>query len=293
MANAKEEGDTGRLQPHVEGKMSKSKDTVVSTLLQRSKGITRRLKSKRPNTTATLQQHPPDPNVLVEKKKLDGFLQKTQYNLTISTTASTRSSSPGRSHDNYSFDYPIARWPSQQTSISSDSGSGSMDESLATFGTSSKVPDDADLLKEGYQLDANFFKEWLQLFKSRSAETSAKEANEAMKLLVHPVKATSRHSNEEVIIEGCPSDLLSAQYTLESSTDTMSTVHHRISTPLATTSASCSFNFTPNFFGVEMLKSVANKTVHQNKAQRKNGSGVNDEDADSRDDKSRSTLYSI
>jgi len=144
MAYTKEDGGTGRLQPHEEGKgSSKSKDTVISSLVQRSKGVTRRLKlkSKHPATTttatATYQQHPNPNTTHAQKKKLDEFLNKKIYNLTISTTETSSSSSLGQIHVQHSFDYPIARsrWPSQQTYIRS----GSTDESFVIKGSQSDI----------------------------------------------------------------------------------------------------------------------------------------------------------
>jgi hypothetical protein len=72
-----------------------------------------------------------------QKKKLDEFLNKKIYNLTISTTETSSSSSLGQIHVQHSFDYPIARsrWPSQQTYIRS----GSTDESFVIEGSQSDI----------------------------------------------------------------------------------------------------------------------------------------------------------
>jgi hypothetical protein len=88
-----------------------------------------------------------------------------------------------------------------------------------------------------------------------SAENSAKYAdNEAGKQQeFRLVETTSCHSEAEVqvIVNGPPIDLLSAQCTTEESTKTMSTYTHRITTP-ETTSAGCSVS--SSFFGNEMLE---------------------------------------
>ncbi len=63
-----------------------------------------------------------------------------------------------------------------------------------------------------------------------SAENSAKYAdNEAGKQQEFRLVETT--AQVEVIVDGSPSDLLSAQYTIEASTDAMSIITHLITTP--------------------------------------------------------------
>jgi hypothetical protein len=276
MASSAEEGGTGRRFQSLGQKLSNDNAVNSSRLLL----LQRRLKrAKQPNRTTNTYMHHPN-TAHVQRKKLDGFLQKTQKGLTISTTETTCSSSEGLSHANHSFDYPISRFQSHQIlgseSYSSDSyGSSSMEEeSFATsfttsFDTTSQAPDAAVL-----------FKEWRNLY-ALSEVTSVNYADdEATKQEeFRLIESTSRHSDVEVVIDGSPSDLLSAQCTVEgSSSDTTSTVNRHIPTPPEATSAACAFSF--NFFGNEMLKSVAKKVSQMN------ASGVNDDDSDYSDNNS-------
>lgn len=241
----------------VDDKIMANKSTVGRSLLQR---LQRRLRmsTNHPRTTTTTQgQYPSD-----VQKKLDS-LRNNQPKLTISTTelddtarrrfvqktCSSLSSTvqENKGHRHLFFDY----WPSH-----SGSGSGSMDESCKVA-----QPD-----------DASHFEEWL----STRYENTAK-------VKFHPAEKTRHHVDEEVTIDGSPSDLLSAQYTVQTSTDTMSNPNQRIQTPHEITSKSCSFNF--DFFGGDMLNSVA-ETVSQIKSLRTYGSEDYDADSDYSDDDS-------
>ena len=143
---AYEQDGTGRLQPHVRGK--KTNGSVVSN--SRLLLLQRRLKRNKRTTTTTQRPN----TVRTQRKKLDGFLEKTQSKLTISTaeTSCTSSLSQSLPLANHSFEYQISRMPSQQTFGSDSYGSGSMEDSLAdsfaTFAISSQRKDATALFKE-------------------------------------------------------------------------------------------------------------------------------------------------
>ena len=259
-------------------KMSKENKVGTSRrLLLLQRGLNRR--SKHTTATSTNLQNP-NTDLVQPKKKLDGFLEKTLTELTVTTTQSTCStSSLSQSAVNHSFEYPLRRNSSQQTfgSGSYDSGSygsSGMDESLSTFGTESLSTFATS--SQASNPPADLYKEWRDLY-GLSTENSDDEADKQAESNDDTdeqeglclVETTISHSNDaEVISNDSLNDLLTAQYTLESSTDTMSSQvamiledlkenNHPIQTPRDT---SCSFNF--NLFGNEMLKSVA-ETVSQ------------------------------
>jgi len=280
---AYEQDATGRLQTHVRGK--KTNGSVVSN--SRLLLLQRRLKRNKRTTTTTQRPN----TVRTQRKKLDGFLEKTQSKLTISTaeTSCTSSLSQSLPLANHSFEYQISRMPSQQTFGSDSYGSGSMEDSLAdsfaTFAISSQRKDATAL-----------FKEWRSLYvlsagnSENHADDEGDDTQEEFpsdeKTISSQLDTDSRAGSQadgQVIIHGSPSDLLSAAYTIESSSDTMSAPNQHIPTPPQTTTAACSFNL--NFFGSEILKSVAN-AVSQMTAQGKDESGVNDDNSEYSNDNS-------
>eukprot|EP00984_Skeletonema_dohrnii_P021099 scaffold10440_cov161-Skeletonema_dohrnii-CCMP3373.AAC.3 len=260
MAHAEQRGK-GRSQPQVKDKVPPSAIQHLSSRFQR-----RLKKSKLPKQITTLQ-HPPK-NVHVEKKKIDGFSKKNKSKLTVTTTESTCASSLSQNH---SFEYQMSSFPSQQTR-NSGIGSFSMDEeSYASYGETPKAPDDVDLVSE-----------WLQLYAcSNTSSYTFDEADEQEEY--RPNRKTNRHSDNEMINYDSPRDLLSENYSLASSNDTITPTNHRIPTPPEIASASCSFNF--DLFGLSMLKSVG-QSMSKIKAQIEEDSIVDDEYLDSCDDNS-------
>ena len=253
----------------MEGKPTKNRTLLQLSKFQRrvKKNKSKKSIDKESNTSADVVV---EEKTAVQTKKFDRFFADNyDTNLTVSTTMSSYSSSFSQPQLNHSFDYPISRWSSQESY--SDINNSSMDESFTTFGTSVKAPDDKDL-----------FNEWLRLY-ACSAENAASytddEAEESRKY--RSSKGTRRHSNAGVLIYGNPSDLLSEQYTLGSSTETMSTLNHRIPTPPNMAGVSCVFDF--NMFGAEMFKSVG-ESLCQIKGQTKNNIRLNDEDGECSDD---------
>lgn len=268
----------GRLHPHRDVNKTSS-GSVVSSSSSKSRLLMLQRKLRKVKDPATTAQQEPN-TVVITKKKLDGFLEKTQSKLTISTAETSCTSSLSQSHVNHSFDYPISNMPSQLGSDSYASGSKaeeSFAESFATFALGSHAQDAAEL-----------FKEWRSLY-ALSAENSEHYADDEAddedeqtehcpdddETASHRPEAEEKEVERHVIIDGTPSDL--AQLTIESSCDTMSTANHHIPTPPGTTSVPCSFNF--DFFGGEMLKSVA-RTVSQMAGQ------VMDDDSEYSDDNS-------
>ena len=217
------------------------------------------------------QQHP---NTLrVQKKTLDGFLEKTRPKLTISTTDTSCTSSLSQIPPaNNSVECQIPRMPSQHHS---------MEASVAADSIASSTAHDV----------ATLYKEWRSLYglsstgnsemcEDKKEEDNAKEEVPSEKYKNHPDVESQKESQavgQEAI--NSPSDLLSAQYTTESSTDTMKTMvlpTHRIQTPIGMTSASCSFN--PHFF--QFLKSAVQKKFMSQMPGENNGNRVSDGKSD-------------
>lgn len=253
---------------HIEVTVIMSTTPVNSSFL-----LQRRLKlaeSKRLSTANTRQQQQQQPNnVRTQKKKLDGFLEKTQSKLTISTTDTSCSSSLSQILANHSFEYQISTMPSpsqHKQTCSRDSMEDSFADSFATFAMSSTAHDVATL-----------YKEWRSLYvNAGNSENHADDEDEgddtkeefpSDEMTYSHLDAKSQTVNQ-VTIDGSLSDLLSAQHTIESSTDTMIPPNHRIQTPR--TSAACSFNF--NFLSV-----VKKKFMSQMPAQEKDETRVYDD----------------
>lgn len=305
------EGDAASRRSQWSGGTSISNDNLVSST--RLLLLQRRLKRAKRNTAANTQQQQQKPPVPRQKKKLDGFLEKTQSKLTISTAETSCTSSLSQSLPaNHSFEYQISKMPSQQ-SFGNDthgSGSGSMEDSLtdsfATFTMSSQARDAAAL-----------FKEWRSIY-AVSAENSEHHADDeddgdddttqyddntqndytTKKDEFHSDETFISHVDEEshtesyaesqafgqMIIDGTPSDLLSGQYTVESSTDEMNPPNQHIPTPPETTRTSCSINF--DFFGGnDILKSVVER-MSRMASTGKNEDGVNDDNSEYSNDSS-------
>ena len=275
---ASEHDCSRRLQRHIEG--TSNDKAVNSFLLQRRLKLA---KSKRLSTTnirhhhqKQQQQQQQQPNtVSIQKKKLDGFLEKTKSKLTISTTDTSCSSSLSNVLANHSFEYQISRMPSpsqHQQTFSSDSTEDSFADAT-TFAVSSAAHDVATLHKE-----------WLSLYalNARNSENYADDDNEGDYTKEEFPSDEMNHSHldaksqeksqavDQVTTVGSPSDLLSAQYTIESSaTETMIPQNHRTPTP-QTTSAACSFNF--NFLSV-----VKNRFMSQMPAKEKDENRMYDD----------------
>ena len=258
MAHAEQRG-RGRSQPQVKDKVPPSAIQHLSSRFQR------RLKKSKLPKQITTHQHPPK-NVNVQNKKIDGFSKKKQSKLTVTTTESTCASSLSQNH---SFEYQMSSVPSQQIKHSGI-GSFSMDEeSNASYGETPKAPDDVDLVSE-----------WLQLYAcSNTSSYTFDEADEQEEY--RSSRKTNRHSDNEMINYDSPRDLLSENYSLASSNDTITPTN--IPTPPEIASASCSFNF--DLFGLSMLKSVG-QSMSKIKAQIEEDSIVDDEYLDSCDDNS-------
>ena len=256
--NMAEVESVGRLPPHG-GVKKTSNGSVVSSSSSKSRLLMLQRKLRKVKDPAKTTQQQPN-TVVITKKKLDGFLEKTQSKLTISTAETSCTSSLSQSHVNHSFDYPISNFPSQLGSDSYASGSKaeeSFADSFATFALGSHAQEAAVL-----------FKEWRSLY-ALSAENSEHYADDEAddedeqtedcpdddETASHRPEAEEKEVERHVIIDGTPSDL--AQLTIESSCETMTTVNEHIPTPPGTTSVPCSFNF--DFFGGEMLKSVVKK----------------------------------
>lgn len=291
------------------GGTSISNDNLVSS--SRLLLLQRRLKrAKRQTAVNTQQQQQQNPTVLRQKKKLDGFLEKTQSKLTISTAETSCTSSLSQSLANHSFEYQISKMPSQQSfgsdTYGSGSGSGSMEDSLtdsfATFTISSQARDAAALFKEWrsiYAVSAENSEHHADDEDDRDDDTTQYDDDDNTKQEEFPSDYTTNdHLDEEsqaesyaesqavgqMIIDGTPSDLLSGQYTIDSSTDTMSPLNQHIPTPPETTRTSCSINF--DFFGGnDMLKTVVER-VSRMASTGKDEDGENDDNSECSNDDS-------
>lgn len=226
------------------------------------------------STANTRQQQQQHPNTLrVQKKTLDGLLEKTRPKLTISTTDTSCTSSLSQIPPaNNSVECQMPRMSSQHHSM----GASVAADSIA----SSTAHDVATLYKEWRSLYGLSSTGNSEMCEDNKEEDNAKEKVPSEKSKNHPDVESQKESQavgQEAI--NSPSDLLSAQYTTESSTDTMKTMvlpTHRIQTPIGMTSASCSFN--PHFF--QFLKSAVQKKFMSQMPGENNGNRVSDGKSD-------------
>jgi hypothetical protein len=306
------------------------------------------------SSTANTRQQQQHPNTFrVQKKTLDGFLEKTRPKLTISTTDTSCTSSLNQIPPDQSVECQIPRMPSQHHSMEAsvadsfasstahdvatlyqewrtlyglntgnseinevDEGEGDNTKEEFPIGEKSNSHPDVESQKESHDQSqhhsmeasvaadsiasstahdvATLYKEWRSLYglssstgnsemceDNKGKEDNAKEEVPSEKSKNHPDVESQKESQAvgQKAIDS-PSDLLlSAQYTTESSTDTMKTMilpTHRIQTPIGMTSASCSFN--SHFF--QFLKSAVQKTFMSQMPGENNGNRVNDGKSD-------------